>query len=54
MLEHLYLNFLINMFFTFSVGLLLFAQKKTNPQLEPVNENFTNFVKGFIKKWLYD
>ena len=37
-----------------SVGLLLFAQKKTNPQLEPVNENFTNFVKGFIKKWLYD
>ena len=37
-----------------SVGLLLFAQKKTNPQLEPVNENFTNFLKGFIKKWLYD
>ena len=37
-----------------SVGLLLFAQKKTNPQLEPVNENFTDFVKGFIKKWLYD
>ena len=37
-----------------SVGLLLFAQKKTNPQLEPVNENFTNFVKGFIKKWFYD
>ena len=37
-----------------SVGLLLFAQKKTNPQLEPLNENFTDFVKGFIKKWLYD
>ena len=37
-----------------SVGLLLFAQKKANPQLEPVNENFTNFLKGFIKRWLYD
>tara|TARA_Y200000002_G_scaffold142778_1_gene117948 strand:+ start:4602 stop:5828 length:1227 start_codon:yes stop_codon:yes gene_type:complete len=37
-----------------SVGLLLFAQKKTSPQLEPVNENFTNFLKSFMKKWFYD
>ena len=37
-----------------SVGLLLFAQKKANPQQEPVNENFINFAKTFIKKWLND
>ena len=37
-----------------SVGLLLFAKKKANPQAEPVNENFTDAAKNLLKRLFYD
>ena len=37
-----------------SVGLLLYAQKEINPQLEPVNENFSYAAKKLFKRLFYD
>ena len=37
-----------------SVGLLLYAQKESNPQIEPVNENFSYAAKKLFKSLFYD
>ena len=37
-----------------SVGLLLYAQKEVNPQIEPVNENFSYAAKKLFKSLFYD
>lgn len=37
-----------------SVGLLLYAQKQLNPQIDPVNEDFTNAAKKLFKSLFYN
>ena len=37
-----------------SVGLLLYAQKQLNPQIDPVNEDFTHAVKKLFKSLFYN
>ena len=37
-----------------SVGLLLYAQKESNPQIEPVNENFSYAAKKLFKTLFHD
>ena len=37
-----------------SVGLLLYAQKQLNPQIDPVNEDFTHAAKKLFKSLFYN
>jgi len=37
-----------------SVGLLLYAKKRTNPQLEDVNEDFMNTAKKLFQRIFYN